>query len=149
MQEMLTEKDRAELVAEMAIAMPDTVPPVAEVVEAQSDTVILPDGMVPSEWVVLEFDKRKGHADDGSGRTKEQRSVYNKALYKELQDARTHHNAAAKRTMKEAKLQVVSGEVARRVREANASLDKPLDLDESVLAEVADTVLKALLKARG
>lgn len=145
MQEMLTEKDRAELLAEMGVTTP-VVQPVE--VEGPSNEMVLPDGLVPAEWVMTEFNKLKGHADDGSGRTKEQRSVHNKALYKELQDARTHHNAAVKRSMKEAKVQVVSGEVARRVREANAELATPLVIDEMVLAEVADTVLKALLKAR-
>lgn len=151
LQDMLTDADRAELMKDMGI-LAETGPVTVTVQDPAQDTpakpvLMMPDGLVPAEWVKEQFDNHKATRE--SIPNKELRSAHNKKLYKDLQDARSHHNAAVKRRMKEDKLQVVSGEVARRVREANEKLAEPIDLDEGVLGEVATQVLNALLKARG
>lgn len=140
---MLTDEDKAALMADMGVV---TVPADAREEAPGAPEVVLPDGLVPWTWVPEQFEVLKAHRNDGSGRTKEECSAHNKQLYAQLQKARAQHNAAFKRRMKEEKVKVVSGEVARRVREANSNLEKSLELDDVMLAEVADKVLAALVK---
>lgn len=113
--------------------------------QAEQVTITLPDGLVPAEWVIQQFDAHKGNSSDG--RTKDVRKAYNKALYKRLQDARTHHNAAIKSDMRAQKVQVVSGEVAKRVREATEQAGQPLDIDDTTLNALAEELVRAFVKA--
>jgi hypothetical protein len=141
--DVLNDADRSQVLIDLGlpVAQSEVVPTSKEV------TITLPQGIVPTEWVMEQFHLYKGQ--DGDGRSKEQRKAYNKALYKKLQDMRTHHNAAIRKDMKADKVQVISGEVAKRVREANARAETPVDIPDDLLESASTELAAKLIAALG